>query len=207
MLLVGPDRYDDPQTKQARLGRIALRAADCCRFNDVDPAWASRLPGLSKGGFHGVSSMTIPNRSRRAGSRRLASTPTPRRTQLGVIDDELTPAQIRELDRRLADHCDPTRYMLASQMTRRFAFYYNVTDDVYATDPRGGTLFKRRQTALAVKALLHPGIEVLACTSKRVDGISVPILSSARSRRPTVKPLLSSSKHRGRRSGRRASRR
>lgn len=76
-------------------------------------------------------------------------------------------------------------------MTRRFAFYYNVTDDVYATDPRGGTLFKRRRTALAVKVLLRPGIEVLTCGSKRVDGIVVPILSAAASRRSAIRPLLS----------------
>jgi len=147
--------------------------------------------------------MTTANRSRRTQSRTLASTPTPRRTQLGVIDDELTPAQIRELDRRLADHRSPTRYMLVSQMTGRFAFYYNVTDDVYATDPRGGTLFKRRRTALAVKALLRPGIEVLTCRSKHVDGTVVPILSAARSRRSVIRPLLSGLRSRNRRPRRR----
>src|SRR5713101_8093181 len=103
--------------------------------------------------------MTTPNHSRRARRRTPVSTPKPRRTRPSVIDDELTPAQIRELERRFADHRDPTRYLLVSRFTRRFALYYNVTDDVFSTDSRFGTLFKRRPTALKVKALLHPGIE------------------------------------------------
>ena len=147
--------------------------------------------------------MIKPNRSRRPRSRTSASTPKRQRIRPGVIDDELTPAQIRELERRLADYRDPTRYLLVSQMTPRFAFYYNVTDDVYATDPRGGTVFKRRRTALAVKALLRPGIDVLACRSKRVDGIVVPVLRPATSRRSAIQPLLSRLTLRRRRPGHR----
>jgi hypothetical protein len=58
------------------------------------------------------------------------------------FDDELTPAQRRELQRRIDDLDDPTRFLLVSQLTPRFALYYNVTDDVYVmNDPKGGTLF------------------------------------------------------------------
>ena len=79
--------------------------------------------------------------------------------QSDSIDDELTPSQIRELRRRMADFDDVTRYLLVSQMGPRFALYYNVSDDVYAmNNPRGATLFKRLKAALAVKALLYaPG--------------------------------------------------
>ena len=104
------------------------------------------------------------------------------------VDDELTPAQMQELRRRAADFDDVTRYLLVSQMGPRFALYYNVADDVYAmNDPRGATLFKRRKTALAVKALLGGSIRILRCKSKRVNGVRVPMLRATRSGRATLR--------------------
>ena len=95
----------------------------------------------------------------------------------GRVDDELTPTQMQELRRRVADFDDVTRYFLVSEMGPRFALYYNVSDDVYVmNDPRGATLFKRRKTALAVKALLAGSIRILRCKSKRVNGVRVPML-------------------------------
>jgi len=103
------------------------------------------------------------------------------------LDDELTPAQIRELRRRLADLDDDTRYLLVSQMTPRFALYYNVADDVYVmNDPRGATLFKRRKAAVAVKALLGGSVRIVRCQSKRVKGVRIPILPTPRKRRRGV---------------------
>jgi len=94
--------------------------------------------------------------------------------QSDSIDDELTPSQIRELRRRMADLDDVTRYLLVSQMGPRFALYYNVSDDVYAmNNPRGATLFKRLKAALAVKALLGGSIRILRCKSRRVNGVRV----------------------------------
>ena len=62
--------------------------------------------------------------------------------------EPLSPAQIRELTRRVRDSRDPIRYMLVSEFSRRFILYYNISDDVYAmNDPAGGTLFKRLKTA------------------------------------------------------------
>src|SRR5213080_2418085 len=102
--------------------------------------------------------------------------------QSDSIDDELTPSQIRELRRRMADLDDVTRYLLVSQMGPRFALYYNVSDDVYAmNNPRGATLFKRLKAALAVKALLGGSIRILRCKSRRVNGVRVPILGTTRS--------------------------
>ena len=102
------------------------------------------------------------------------------------VDEELTPTQIRDLRRRVADLDDETRYMLVSQMGPRFALYYNVSDDVYVMDdPRGATLFKRRKAALAVRALLGGSIHVVRCKSKRISGVRVPVVSAKRqSRRP-----------------------
>jgi hypothetical protein len=68
-------------------------------------------------------------------------------------------------------------------MAPRFALYYNVTDDVYAmNDPKGGTLFKRRRTAVAVKALLGKSIRIVRCQSKRIDGVQVPVMSRKKRR-------------------------
>jgi len=103
------------------------------------------------------------------------------------VDDELTPAQIRQLRRRMADLDDGTRYLLVSQMGPRFALYYNVSDDVYVmNDPRAATLFKRRKAALAVKALLGGSIRILRCKSKRINGVRVPMLGTTRSGRASV---------------------
>lgn len=98
--------------------------------------------------------------------------------QSGEADVEpLTWRQIRELRRRIADMDDPTRYLLVSEFTPRFALYYNVSDDTFAmNEPKGGTLFKRRQAAVAVKRLLRSGIRVVRCTTKRKDGMLVPVL-------------------------------
>lgn len=92
-------------------------------------------------------------------------------------DAPLTQAQVRELRRRAADLHNPIRYLLVSQFGRRFALYYNVSDDVYGmNEPRSATLFKRRKAAVAVRQLLGPGIRVLRCTTKREKGVRVPIL-------------------------------
>ena len=82
--------------------------------------------------------------------------------------EPLSPAQIRELRRRVRDSRDPIRYMLVSEFTRRFILYYNVSDDVYAmNDPSGGTLFKRLKTAQTVKKLLGGGTSIVKYTTAR----------------------------------------
>jgi hypothetical protein len=122
-----------------------------------------------------------------------------RRRERAREDDELSPAQRRELRRRLTDLRDPIRYLLVSKMGPRFALYYNVVEDVYAwNDPRGATLFKRRDAALAVKALLGRHTRVIRCNSRQHNGVRVPILRTGRSGATAA----SSSQHR--RSRRRA---
>lgn len=101
------------------------------------------------------------------------------------LDDDFTPAQVREIQRRAADLRDPTRFLLVSEMGPRVALYYNVTDDVYVmNDPKGGTLFKRRNAALAVKALLATSVRILRCHSKRINRIRVPVVTSRNGRNP-----------------------
>ncbi|MHC4431856.1 MAG: hypothetical protein ACYTBS_08455 [Planctomycetota bacterium] len=94
-------------------------------------------------------------------------------------DWELTPAQIREIKRRLADADDPIRYLLVSQMGPRFSLYYNVSDDTYVmNDPSAATLFKRRKVAESVKETLGRRIRVVRCRTRRRHGARVPVLAS-----------------------------
>lgn len=80
---------------------------------------------------------------------------------------DLTRSQTRELDSRLADLKDRTRYLLVSRLGPRFDPYYNVSEDTYGmNEPAHATLFKRRPAAAAVKRLLGRGIDLIRC---RVD--------------------------------------
>jgi hypothetical protein len=59
---------------------------------------------------------------------------------------------MRELDGRVKDLDDTTRYLLLSAFGPRFALYYNVSSDTYGmNEPVHATLFKRRAAALAMK--------------------------------------------------------
>ena len=91
-------------------------------------------------------------------------------------DLPLTRSQIRELERRVRDSEDRTRYFLASVMTPRFILYYNVSEDNYGmNDPDYATLFKRRPTAAAVQALIANRIKIVRC---RVNKRGKLVLSS-----------------------------
>lgn len=95
----------------------------------------------------------------------------------------LTPAQVRELKRRLLDLNDRTRFLLVSAFTARTAFYYDVSRDTWGmNDPSLGTLFKRRATAAAVQRLLRDGVQVVRCRVDRRDRLikkSVPRIRPA----------------------------
>lgn len=94
-----------------------------------------------------------------------------------------TPAQVRELKRRLVDLKDRTRFLLVSAFTTRTAFYYDVSQDTWGmNDPSLGTLFKRRATALAVQRLLRDGVQVVRCRVDRRERLvkkSVPRIRPA----------------------------
>lgn len=95
----------------------------------------------------------------------------------GDDDFQLTKAQLRELDRRIADSKDPVRYLIEGGFGPKFRLYYNVTDDVFALNtPAGGTLFKRRKAALAVQQLLGARTRVIRCTTPRRKGQLIPVL-------------------------------
>jgi hypothetical protein len=95
----------------------------------------------------------------------------------------LTPAQIRELKRRLLDLKDRTRFLLVRAFAARTTFYYDVSRDTWGiNDPSLGRLFKRRATATAVQRLLRDGVQVVRCRVDRRDRIvkrSVPRIRPA----------------------------
>jgi len=80
---------------------------------------------------------------------------------------ELSREWKREIDRRVRESRDPVRYMLASEFSRSFILYYDVSDDVFAMNaPDKGTLFKRREAAELVSKLLSRGVRVVKFTTK-----------------------------------------
>lgn len=92
----------------------------------------------------------------------------------------LTAAQRRELDRRVADSNDRTRYLLASVFSPRFVLYYDVAEDTFVwKDPRPATLFKRRAAAAAVAKLLGPGVEIVRCRVNRRGGLVLRSVTEA----------------------------
>jgi len=112
------------------------------------------------------------------------------KTDWGDAELPLTSAQKRELSRRAAFMRSPTRYLLVSDLGDGVSMFYDVSTDSYAwKNPAGGTLFKRREAAEAIRRLLRPGVLVVRCTVTRRNGIEVPVVPSrfrGRTRRPTV---------------------
>jgi hypothetical protein len=129
----------------------------------------------------------LKSRPEDAGTPRLSQRARSRAASVVVGDDvpELSAAQMRELERRVADSRDPTRYLLASTFGPRFVLYYDLTDDVYAhNDPRQATLFKRRSVALAVRRLLGRGVKIVRCSSRVEEGRRVPVFARGRPHAP-----------------------
>jgi hypothetical protein len=71
--------------------------------------------------------------------------------------------------------------MLVSEISRKFILYYDVSTDTFAmNDATLGTLFKRREAAESVKALLGKGVVIVHFT---VKGGKLTRLSPFRGRR------------------------
>ena len=85
-----------------------------------------------------------------------------------VLDEvKVSPAWVREINRRVRDSENPVRYMLTSEFGRKFILYYDVSRDAFVmNDPSGGTLFKRREAAENVGRLLGRGVLIVKFTIK-----------------------------------------
>lgn len=83
--------------------------------------------------------------------------------------DPLSPAERREILRRIRDMDDPTRYLIRDRLfeARRMQLYYNVSDDVWSSSQADATLFKRRPSAAAIARLLGTRTRIIKVTVKR----------------------------------------
>jgi hypothetical protein len=83
----------------------------------------------------------------------------------GSEESTLSAAWIREIERRVNDSRDPTRYIIVSVLLpgprRRWELFYDLADDMWAMDVQGATLFKRKRTARVVAELLGDRYEVI----------------------------------------------
>ena len=113
-----------------------------------------------------MSKRRAPQKRGRAPSRTSVRLAWPRRSRVRDVV-KLSPAWVREINRRVRDSENPVRYMLASEFSRRFILYYDVSRDVFAmNDPSRGTLFKRRKAAENVGKLLGRRIVIVKFTTK-----------------------------------------
>jgi hypothetical protein len=81
-----------------------------------------------------------------------------------VDSDELSPSQLRELDRRIKDLDDRKRYILVSTLGPNFVLFYNVSEDTYGYhEPGHATLFKRKKAAQAIQHLLGDNAGIIEC--------------------------------------------
>lgn len=104
-----------------------------------------------------------------------------------TVDDvpEMSRAEIRELERRVKDLEDRTRYLLISQIGPNVVLYYNVSEDTYSwDDPKDSTLFKRKEAALKIQSLLEGGNRIVKCrVNKRGQLVKNSIVLNAKSKR------------------------
>jgi hypothetical protein len=79
-------------------------------------------------------------------------------------DKDLSAAERRELEQRIKDLDDRTRYLLASSIGSKITLYYNIADDTYSWDePKSATLFKRKAAAQKIRTMLGSGVKVVEC--------------------------------------------
>ena len=114
-------------------------------------------------------------------------------------DDELpslTKRQVAELERRMADAMDPTRYGIVSSFLPTFSLFYCPADGVFVMNEIPETaLFKRKVEALAVARALERrrrrrtgGLQVIEVKkTKTAVRIVQPVHVHGRSWKPKLK--------------------
>ena len=158
-----------------RVGRIDTNSG--VRPPRLKHALDGRIRGGQMNRGHDLTrrSSSITSRSRR-------SRPLPRAGAVAGPDDDLplTPAQLREIRRRVADMRNPVRFILVSAMSPRFMLFYEVSNGTYVlNNPAGATLFKQRDVAEGVRRVLGGRVRIVRCMTRRVNGRRVPILTGA----------------------------
>ena len=99
---------------------------------------------------------------------------------------EMSRAEVRELERRVKDLEDRTRYLLISQIGSSVVLYYNVSEDTYSwNDPKDATAFKRKTAALKILSLLGTGTKIVRCNvNKRGQLVKNSVVLGAKAKHP-----------------------
>jgi hypothetical protein len=98
-------------------------------------------------------------------------------------DDDLSPAEIRELKSRIKDLDNPVRYVIYSDLlpNGRWRLFLNVSDNTFCDQLDTATLFKREPVAHAV---------VRACSEGRKRDLLVAKITTRNDRRKVLKYAL-----------------
>jgi hypothetical protein len=119
------------------------------------PKSRSKAPATAKKGTRAAKTSAaktggpVARRDGKAGTRGRAK-------RVGFVEDnELSARELRELERRVGDLNNRTRYLVVTVLGPGFVLYYNVSEDTYGwNEPSHATLFKRQEAAVAVQQLL-----------------------------------------------------
>ena len=96
----------------------------------------------------------------------------------GLEFPPLSKAQHREIDRRVKDLHDPTRFLIISEAGPT-PFFYNAAEDNYSWgDPQHASLFKQRSMATAVSKLLSTTARVIQVDTRLRAGARQLIIKS-----------------------------
>lgn len=98
-------------------------------------------------------------------------------------DDDLSPAEIRELKSRIKDHDNPVRYVIYSDLlpNGRWRLFLNVSDDTFCDQLERATLFKREHVAHAVAR---------ACSERRKRDLLVAKITTRNDQRKVLQYAL-----------------
>jgi hypothetical protein len=115
-------------------------------------------------------------------------------------DDDLPPAEIRELKSRIRDHDNPVRYVIYSDLlpNERWRLFLNVSADTFCDQLDTASLFKREQVTHAVaraySELRERDLLVAKITTRndklKVLKYALPDLQTASKKRRTARKRL-----------------
>lgn len=118
-------------------------------------------------------------------------------------DEDLSPAEIRELKSRIADLHNPVRYVIYSDLlpNGRWRLFLNASDDTFCDQLDTATLFKREHVAQAVARACserrHRDLLVAKITTRndqrKVLQYALPGPRTARKKRPSARDLMKDS--------------
>ena len=115
-------------------------------------------------------------------------------------DEDLSPAEIRELKSRIADLHNPVRYVIYSDLlpNGRWRLFLNVSDGTFCDQLDTATLFKREHAAQAVAIACserrHRDLLVAKITTRsdkrKVLQYALPDLQASSKKRPPIRNRL-----------------